>query len=102
MNVTAETAIITGSIGLVFLAARALIARAVSDADKRAVKAEAEIINLRERVLQLEGTVNSAWGLVPAVSKLDHNVERLTSAVENIGATVETLMRLNEAPRSRT
>lgn len=101
MDATTEGALVAGAVGTVFLAIRALVARAIAESDKRTGKLETEMTNVRERVMQLEGTINGAWGLEPAVRKLDHNVERLTSAVEHIGATVETLMRVSDA-RSRT
>ncbi len=108
MDAVTQGAIITGAIGLFFLAVRWLVMRAIAQWDREIVALKAEVTQgkkdiayLTGAVRELEGTLNSAWGLVSVVKKLDGNVEKLTSALDHMGATVETLMRVTDA-RSKT
>ena len=102
MDSATDIAIIAGTIALGFATFKALAARAVATADAKTVKIETDLealrlqvlvtdANAKERLMQLEGALNSSWGVGAAVVKLNTNVEKLTDAVNHITATVETM-----------
>jgi hypothetical protein len=67
--------------------------RVVTQVDNTLEESRKDRRDLRDRILKLEGTVNSeSWGLVSVVGKLNGNVEKLTSAVEHIN-TVMTMQK---------
>lgn len=95
-----EVALVSGLVGLAFLFIRGLIVRAIMEQDKNIQENKASVLaaaattdGLKDRIVHLEGTLDSSWGLVSAVKKLDGNVEQLTRAVDRISATVEVLTK---------
>ena len=118
MTPSFDLAIITGVVALGFALFRALATRAVTAADTKAAKMESDLeatrvqleslrlqvavtdANAKERLMQLEGALNSSWGVGAAVVKLNANVERLTEAVNHVTATVETLASASKERKS--